>query len=180
VTLAGLALSVAMGVTLVAHPQNALALLAVPLVMFLRMALNAIDGMLAREHRMQSTLGGFLNEVCDVASDCALYLPFTLVLPQAAIWVVLLTVLAVLGEFAGVVAQALGGSRRYDGPMGKSDRAFLFGLTALLLGLGVASGTWCTLLIAAGCGLSVLTLLRRIKMGSREIETASQHRGTDA
>ena len=30
----------------------------------------------------------------------------------------------------------IGASRRYDGPFGKSDRAFLFGLLGLLLGAG--------------------------------------------
>jgi CDP-diacylglycerol--glycerol-3-phosphate 3-phosphatidyltransferase len=35
------------------------------------MALNAIDGMLAREHDMQSPLGAMLNELGDVLSDVA-------------------------------------------------------------------------------------------------------------
>ncbi len=39
------------------------------------MALNAIDGMLAREHAMQTPLGAMLNELGDVVSDAALYLP---------------------------------------------------------------------------------------------------------
>lgn len=172
VTLAGLALSAAAGAALMTWPHESWVLLSVPLVMLLRMALNAMDGMLAREHGMQTALGGFLNELCDVASDCALYLPFALVLPQAAVWIVLLTVFAALTEMAGVVALALGGSRRYDGPMGKSDRAFLFGLIALLLGCGVAQGVWCTVLLAAGCALTVLTLFRRITLGSSEIEAA--------
>ncbi len=43
------------------------------------MAFNAIDGMLAREHNQQSKLGAFLNELTDVVSDAALYLPFALV-----------------------------------------------------------------------------------------------------
>jgi CDP-diacylglycerol--glycerol-3-phosphate 3-phosphatidyltransferase len=177
VTLAALAASIAAGALLAAFPADRVVLLAVPMVMLLRMALNAIDGMLAREHGMQTTFGGFLNELCDVASDCALTLPFVLVLPQAAPWVLLLTVLAVLAEFAGVVAQALGGSRRYDGPMGKSDRAFLFGLIALLLGAGVAPGAWCVILVAAGCALALLTLFRRIKRGSLEIEAANKSKG---
>ena len=177
VTLAALAASIATGALLAAFPADRMLLLAVPVVMLLRMALNAIDGMLAREHGMQTAFGGFLNELCDMASDCALTLPFVLVLPQATPWVVLLTVLAVLAEFAGVVAQALGGGRRHDGPMGKSDRAFLVGLIALLLGAGVAPGAWCVMLVAAGCGLALITLFRRIKRGSLEIEAANKSRG---
>ncbi|MDR1462223.1 MAG: CDP-alcohol phosphatidyltransferase family protein, partial [Azoarcus sp.] len=50
--------------------------LLVPLWMFLRMALNAIDGMLAREFNQKSPLGAYLNELTDLISDAALYLPF--------------------------------------------------------------------------------------------------------
>ena len=50
-------------------------LLMIPGVLFIRMALNAIDGMLAREHHMKSRLGAILNEMGDVVSDAALYLP---------------------------------------------------------------------------------------------------------
>ena len=174
-TLAALLLSMAAGAVLIMFPRNAPVLLAIPLVMFARMMLNAMDGMLAREHHMQTVTGGLLNELCDVLSDCALYLPFVFVLPEAAAWVVMFTVFAVLTEFAGVLAQALGAARRYDGPMGKSDRAFLFGVIALLLGSGVNPGSWCVALIAAGCALSLLTMLRRIKNGSIEIER-TRHR----
>lgn len=170
VTLAGLLISVAAGVALMLAPRSVTALLAIPVVMLMRMALNAIDGMLAREHDMQTVAGGFLNETCDVLSDCALYLPFVWVIPAAAAWVVLLTIFAALSEFAGVLALALGASRRYDGPMGKSDRAFLFGLIALLLGAGVAPGAWCVILVALGCALTLLTVFRRIKNGVIEIE----------
>ena len=52
---------------------GALAVPAVPLWMFVRMALNAIDGMLAREFGQKSRLGAYLNELGDVVSDAALY-----------------------------------------------------------------------------------------------------------
>ena len=177
ITLAALLLSMAAGAALIIFPRNAPVLLAIPLVMFARMMLNAMDGMLAREHHMQTVTGGLLNELCDVLSDCALYLPFVFVLPEAAAWVVMFTVFAVLTEFAGVLAQALGAARRYDGPMGKSDRAFLFGLLALLLGAGVAPGSWCVMLVAAGCALTLLTVFRRIKNGVIEIEQRNRQSG---
>ena len=49
-----------------------------PIVLFIRMALNALDGMLARECNQQSRLGAILNESGDILSDIALYLPFML------------------------------------------------------------------------------------------------------
>jgi len=41
---------------------------------------------------------------------------------------VLFVVFALIGELTGVVAVRIGASRRYDSPMGKSDRAFVIGL----------------------------------------------------
>jgi CDP-diacylglycerol--glycerol-3-phosphate 3-phosphatidyltransferase len=37
-----------------------------------------------------------------------------------------------MNEFSGVLAKLISGTRRYDGPMGKSDRALLIGLWCLL------------------------------------------------
>ena len=163
VTLSAATLSVATGALLACRPWNRWVLLLVPLVMFVRMALNAIDGMLAREHGQKSPLGAILNEVTDVASDAALYLPFAL-LPTVSPWLVVLVVLlAVISEMTGVVAVQIGASRRYDGPLGKSDRAFLFGLIALLGGLGVPLHPWVNPVLAIAIGLLALTIVNRAK-----------------
>ncbi|KMK52077.1 CDP-alcohol phosphatidyltransferase [[Actinobacillus] muris] len=95
-----------------------------PLWLFLRMALNAIDGMLAREFYQQSALGGYLNEISDVVADIALYLPFVFVSPFSPESVFGFVLLSVIVEFCGVLGQIHGNGRRYDGPLGKSDRAF--------------------------------------------------------
>ena len=65
-------------------PRRVWPFLLLPLWLFLRMALNAIDGMLAREFGQQSALGAYLNELTDVVSDAALYLPFALLAPFGA------------------------------------------------------------------------------------------------
>jgi CDP-diacylglycerol---glycerol-3-phosphate 3-phosphatidyltransferase len=107
--------------------------LILPVYLFIRMALNAVDGMLAREHNQKTPLGAILNEVADVLSDAALYLPFALLAPNA-IWAVFAAVLlALLSEFIGVIGPMIAASRRYDGPMGKSDRAFIIGALALVI-----------------------------------------------
>ncbi len=161
VTIAAAALSGATGLALLRNPTAHWALLAVPVVLFLRMALNAVDGMLAREHNQKSRLGAVLNELSDVLADAALYLPFAVVPGLNARLVVMIVVLAIVSEMAGVVAIQIGAERRYDGPMGKSDRAFVFGLLALLFGLGVAPGVWTTALLAAVLLLAMLTILNR-------------------
>jgi CDP-diacylglycerol--glycerol-3-phosphate 3-phosphatidyltransferase len=137
VTLAALGLSAATGLVIALTTRWNTPLLIVPVVLFVRMALNAIDGLLAREHAMQTPEGAVLNELGDVLSDAALYLPFALIPGLWAAPVVIVVVLAVVSEMTGVVAVQIGAARRYDGPLGKSDRAFLFGLIGLLLGLGL-------------------------------------------
>lgn len=168
VTLAAALMSVIAGLLVYANPLAAWALAGVPVALFLRMALNAIDGMLAREHDMKTALGALLNEIGDVVSDAALYLPLATIPGVPAGWVVLTVLVGILTEMTGVVAVQIGASRRYDGPFGKSDRAFLFGLVALLLAAGVAPGPWLDVLLPAACALGVLTILNRARRALAE------------
>ncbi|MDD3528436.1 MAG: CDP-alcohol phosphatidyltransferase family protein, partial [Gallionellaceae bacterium] len=168
ITVAAMLLSCATGAAILLAPGNAAVLLLLPLVLFLRMALNAIDGMLAREHGQKSRLGALLNELGDVVSDAALYLPLAIVPGFAPTLIVLIVLLATLGEMTGVLAQTLGAARRYDGPMGKSDRAFWFGAIALLLGLGVPTGTWLDVALSVLLGLLALTVINRARRALAE------------
>lgn len=169
VTIFALLLSFLVGGLFAAWPDARWAALLIPVWLFLRMALNAIDGMLAREHGMQSPLGGFLNELSDVAADTALYLPFALVSGFSPALVVGIVFLSILTEMAGVVSVQVGASRRYDGPMGKSDRAFVFGALALLLGLGIDLGLWANVALGAVAVLTAWTVANRVIRGLREL-----------
>lgn len=162
VTVAALLMSAVVGGLIAFFPRQYWPLLVVPPFLFIRMALNAVDGMLAREHAMQSRLGAFLNELGDVVADAALYLPFAWVPGVPAAAVVAVVVLSIISEMAGVVAVQTGASRRYDGPMGKSDRAFAFGLLAMLLGLGVPSGLWLAAALWLVAVLLILTVAHRV------------------
>ena len=142
VTIAALLLSVIVGVLLVLFPQSVTVLWLVPVVLFVRMALNAIDGMLAREHDQKSALGGLLNEVGDVVSDVALYLPFAWLNGMPETLVIIVIAVMLITEVAGLATIQVGASRRYDGPMGKSDRAAVFGLIAILLALNISVSAW--------------------------------------
>lgn len=167
VTVAAMVLSFVAGGLAALLPSRQWPLLLIPAVLFVRMALNAIDGMLAREHDMKSALGAILNEIGDVLSDAALYLPIALV-PGVSAWgVVAVVLLAVVSEMTGVVAVQIGADRRYDGPMGKSDRAFVFGVIGLLLGLGVEPGRWLDYLLVALIALLAWTIFNR---GRRALE----------
>lgn len=150
-------------------PARPLLYLALPLWMLLRMALNAVDGMLAREFGQQSRLGAYLNELCDIVADAALYLSLLSVpgVNPTALWA--LTWMAAVCEYAGVLGVMVGASRRYDGPMGKSDRAFVIGLIGVLLAPGWIDGTLVGGIAWAAAALCVLTSWRRVRQGLAEI-----------
>jgi CDP-diacylglycerol--glycerol-3-phosphate 3-phosphatidyltransferase len=139
-----------------------------PLWLLLRMALNAIDGMLAREHGQASRLGAVLNELGDVVADAGLYLPLALT-PDFSLWpLAVFVLLAVLTEMTGVIGVQIGASRRYDGPLGKSDRALVFGVLGLLLALGAPGEPWQDGLVWLLACLGALTVLNRARAALRE------------
>lgn len=139
VTLAACLLSVGYGLLLLWRPGAALLWALLPVWLFVRMALNALDGILAREFGQKSRLGGLLNEMGDVLADAALCLPLALLPGVAVPAVAVFLWMALLTEFAGVLGLLIGAARRYDGPLGKSDRAFVLGLAALI---AAASCRW--------------------------------------
>lgn len=142
--------------------------LLIPIWLFVRMALNAIDGMLAREHGQKSTLGAYLNELCDVVSDVALVLPFLAAPALSPVDVWLFALAAVIVECAGLIGPLAGASRRYDGPFGKSDRALALGAFALWLGIGLPFGALAAWLWRLLILLSIITIVRRVQAGIAE------------
>jgi len=164
VTLAAALLSVGIGAFVAARADTPAVFVLLPAWLFVRMAFNAIDGMLAREFGQQTRLGAYLNELTDVVSDAALYLPFAFVAPFSAHWVWAVIALAGLSEFAGALGQGLGGTRRYDGPMGKSDRAFVFGALGTWVAMAAplpAMAAWVMPVIAALLAWTVFNRVRR-------------------
>jgi CDP-diacylglycerol--glycerol-3-phosphate 3-phosphatidyltransferase len=171
VTVLAMLISISVGLNLAVYADSSWALLLMPVWLFLRMALNAIDGMLAREHGQKSPLGGILNELSDVISDAALYLPFAFIAGITPAFVIAAVLLSVIAEMAGVVGVQIGASRRYDGPMGKSDRAFVFGLIALFLGLGLDLKWLDDAAIAGVAALTLVTVINRSAKALQELAT---------
>lgn len=166
VTIAAAVGSVAVGLLVAAADARVLFLL-LPVWLGLRMALNAIDGMLAREFGQISRLGAYLNEAGDVISDAALLAPFAFVAPFGAVATGVVIFLSVLTEFVGV----LGPVRRYDGPMGKSDRALVAGVLGAWIGFGGALPSWLGLLMPVLGVLLLLTVVNRVRAGLRDTPT---------
>jgi CDP-diacylglycerol---glycerol-3-phosphate 3-phosphatidyltransferase len=133
ITVASILLSLGLGVVFWFNFDENWVFLLISFGLLLRMALNALDGMMARTYNMQSKLGEILNEIGDVISDIFIFFPL-IQLPfvhQNLLFIFIL--LSVINEFSGVLSKAISGERRYDGPMGKSDRALFIGLICLLV-----------------------------------------------
>lgn len=174
VTCVALAGSLAGGAVLTWRHGDARALLLLPPWLFVRMALNAIDGMIARGYGKATPAGAVLNELGDVVSDLALYLPLALWASPSRWPVVLFAIAAALTEFCGVLGPMLGATRRYDGPMGKSDRAFVVGALALITYFAPAAGAQWRWVFGALALLCAATCARRIASELREVRTARE------
>lgn len=165
VTLAAMCVSLALGVVLGTWGGQRALFLLLPLWMFLRMAFNAIDGMLAREFGQKSALGAYLNELSDVISDAALYLPFVAIAPFGWASIGAVVFLAAVSEMAGAMGPMIGAERRYDGPMGKSDRAFVFGALGLWVGLTHGLPEWAFWIMPVIALAILLNIFNRIRGG---------------
>ena len=134
-----------------ATEQQALWLL-LPSSLFIRMALNAIDGMMAREHGQASTLGAVLNEVGDIVADTALIaslFPYiakhdlqihserqtdTSKSPTTQQHISSIVALSISSELLGIASNTMLGARANQGPLGKSDRALILGVLGASMG----------------------------------------------
>lgn len=151
------------------EPKNIYWLL-VPLFFFIRMALNAIDGVIAKTYNQITPLGGFLNELGDIVSDSAVILAFINFAPTQYMYLVVFALLAALTEAAGLCAKGISGNRGYKGPMGKSDRAFVLGTLSLLIGLGYMTEKAFIIVISVLCILSIYTVYNRVQQSLKEIK----------
>ena len=129
-TISAVVLSLLGGFALFATRWTPWVLLAIPFVALLRLALNALDGMVAKDLGVARPWGEVLNELCDRLSDVALF-GGLLLAPGTHVGLgIAVIILMLLSSYLGVVAKAAGGQRQYIGVMAKADR---------MIGLAVAS-----------------------------------------
>jgi len=167
VTLVAAAISCLVGAIVAWAGKPGLFLL-LPAWLLLRMALNAIDGMLAREFGQKSRLGAYLNELGDVVADAALTAPFATIAPFSSTSIFVVIFLAALSEYAGVMGPLAGAGRRYDGPLGKSDRALVFGALGAWIGIFGPPPDWAAWLTPMLAALLVVTTVNRVRSGVTE------------
>lgn len=171
VTILALLLSIVTGVILSIFHENKWIYILMPIVMFVRMALNAIDGVMAKKYQMKSHLGLLLNELGDVISDLFLFIPFVFIAEDYGIGIMLFISLSIISEMAGVTVQVIGSSRRYDGPMGKSDRAFIIGFISFLIFVHLNIIPYLHFVFYVCSILMLINIYNRITKGLKEVKS---------
>jgi len=137
--------------------------LALPVGLLLRMALNALDGMMARLFNQTSKRGEVLNEVGDIVSDVMLFFPLLKFHSESLYLVVGFIVWSVVNEFCGLIGKVIANDRRYDGPMGKSDRALLLGVYGILALLHISIVAFSGYIFGVLCLLLLLSSVTRLR-----------------
>ncbi len=168
ITISSILLSVIIGILFWNADISKWFFLSLPIGLLVRMALNALDGMMARKFNQTSKLGEVLNEVGDIVSDVIIFFPLIKFQPESLYLIVIFIVLSVINEFAGLMGKVTGKERRYDGPMGKSDRALIIGLYGLLMFFGVAISGISVYIFALLIGLLLISTYIRLKKSLHE------------
>ncbi|WES95705.1 CDP-alcohol phosphatidyltransferase family protein [Chryseobacterium arthrosphaerae] len=168
ITVASILLSVIIGVLFWNAGISKWLFLSLPIGLLVRMALNALDGMMARKFNQTSKLGEVLNEVGDIISDVIIFFPLLKFQPESLYLIVICIILSVINEFAGLMGKIVGKERRYDGPMGKSDRALILGLYGLLMFSGVSISSVSEYIFRIIIILLVISTYTRLKKSLNE------------
>jgi len=171
ITIAGLLCSVLAAVLFQAAEENRWLFLVIPLLLLLRIALNALDGMVAQATGKARAFGEVLNEVTDRLSDVAILLGLAFSPLSSLGWGAPAVAAVLLSSYVGILGKAVGAGRQYGGILGKADRmlyvgvacvaAFFVGNPALL-----RSGGWSLslfdCLLAAFALLALVTAVQRV------------------
>ena len=171
ITLLGLACSIAAAWLFQSAERLRWPFLAIPLLLLLRITLNALDGMVAQATGKARAFGEVLNEGTDRLSDVAILLGIA-VSPLASLgWGTAATVAVLLSSYVGTLGKAVGAGRQYGGVLGKADRMLYLGLVCVasfFIGNPVVARvdmgpiTLFDSLLGAFAGLALVTAIQRV------------------
>jgi CDP-diacylglycerol---glycerol-3-phosphate 3-phosphatidyltransferase len=162
----------AAGLHMVGWEHEWAALWAVPVLALVRLALNALDGQVARRAGTARPWGAVLNEMGDRLADLFFLAPLALVGPVDARLGLAALTLMLLSSLIGVLGQAVVGTRLTVGVFAKADRMVAL---ALLYGLALTlNASWPLTalfwLIVVGSTLSLAQRLTRLHVLSHRAE----------
>ena len=129
-----LIISITGGLALYYAKEYPLLLIYIPIMAFVRTALNALDGMIARETKIKNTkFGEVLNEFTDRISDVVIFLGIAFA-PYSSFKISSIAIIIILlNSYLSIVSKAAGGSRQYGGLTGKADRMIYLSVASILV-----------------------------------------------
>ncbi len=162
-TLSALGLSFLGGFSLFASRWTPWALIAIPFLSLLRISLNALDGMVAKDLGVARPWGEVLNELCDRLSDVAFFVGLASVPGVSMPLAVSVLLIMLISSYVGILSKATGAPRQFGGLMGKADRMLLLAVASIIAlilpNLPVFNGF--LVLVLVGLVATILQRLRR-------------------
>lgn len=161
-TLSALALSIIGGAALYGSLWAWWLVLLIPPIAIGRTALNALDGLVARDTGLARPWGEVLNEFSDRLSDVALMTGLALAPGSNGALGAVAIVMMLLSSYLGTAAKAAGGRRQYGGIMGKADRMIYLSIASVVAFLfsGLPIFTYFLAIVIAGLFVTILQRLR--------------------
>lgn len=154
------------------------AFVVIPLL-FLRLALNALDGLLAQQTGKARVAGEVLNEMTDRIADVAIFIGLTMC-PLTDKFIGFVSIIAILMvSYTGILGKAVGAERIYSGVLGKADRMIYLMVVCLVYGLypdygfmGFSTYTWLLIIfIPLACVTILQRLLKILSAVSQELRS---------
>lgn len=155
-----------------------LAFVVIPLL-FIRLALNALDGLLAQQTGKARVAGEVLNEMTDRIADVAIFIGLTMcqLTDKFIGFVAIISILMV--SYTGILGKAVGAERIYSGVLGKADRMIYLMVVCLVYGLypdfgfmGYSTYSWLLIIfIPLACVTILQRLLRILAAVSQEMRS---------
>jgi CDP-diacylglycerol--glycerol-3-phosphate 3-phosphatidyltransferase len=179
ITLAALACSVLAAALFQAAESHRWLFLLIPLLLLLRITLNALDGLVAQAAGKARAFGEVVNEGTDRLSDAAILLGVAASSLSSLAWGAAATTAVLLSSYAGILGKAVGAGRQYGGILGKADRMLYLGLACVaaffvgnpvLVGAGSTPVRLFDALLGAFALLALVTIIQRVHSIHRALE----------
>jgi phosphatidylglycerophosphate synthase len=170
-TLSALGLSAVGGLALAGSRWAPWLLLLIVPIALGRTALNALDGLVARDTGLARPWGEVLNEFCDRLADVALFTGLAFALGSNSTLGAVVLVAMGLSSYLGTACKAAGGHRQYGGVMGKADRMIYLSVASLLAFLFQGAPILTYFLIVVLAGL-IVTLAQRLQASYADLQSS--------
>lgn len=169
VTLCAGLISVAVGVLVAAFAFHLWIFALIPIWIVVRLGFAAVHCQLVNEFGQHSRLGTCAHELSRVVAETALFLPFAVVPKISLLLVLLVTLLSILSEFAGLLGPLINASRRRDGPLSSGIRLMCFAVFGSVLALGYLPTAAINIALAVMALMLIVTIGRRVRRAIAQV-----------